>query len=352
MSDWVGRSTADAEAGLALRAAGEAELAGDRRAVVDEVDLDRHPRPDPGVPAEQDAGVHRRVRRRPPRAAARRARSARSPRTAIARAACAVRRGCGWRSGDERSGAWQADKEGLQDGRTAPLGESTPRSAQGRPTPAESCTSLGRVERGYRTMARSRAPAGQPGRSLGVPCPRSVPSAPSASTVQRRRPGRVVAPPYDVIGPAEHEPAAGPSRRATSSVSTCAGRRARRRARRSLPPGGADARCVAVRRDPPQGSASVDLRVRAGLPRAGHRACERTQRGFFARLRLEPFGPGSGVLPARADAAGPRRRTATSSSGRPASTRARWSGCTTTRPAPGGRSSTSCRRAPLTRRRR
>ena len=33
---------------------------------------------------------------------------------------------------------------------------------------------------------------------------------------------------------------------------------------------------------------------------------ERTQRGFFARLRLEPFGPGSGVLPHERTLAGPR----------------------------------------------
>jgi uncharacterized protein (DUF1015 family) len=33
---------------------------------------------------------------------------------------------------------------------------------------------------------------------------------------------------------------------------------------------------------------------------------ERTQRGFFARLRLEPFGPGSGVLPHERTLSGPR----------------------------------------------
>ena len=34
---------------------------------------------------------------------------------------------------------------------------------------------------------------------------------------------------------------------------------------------------------------------------------ERTQRGFFGRLRLEPFGPDAGVLPPRADARGAAR---------------------------------------------
>ena len=33
---------------------------------------------------------------------------------------------------------------------------------------------------------------------------------------------------------------------------------------------------------------------------------ERTQRGYFARLRLEPFGPDGGVLPHERTLAGPR----------------------------------------------
>ena len=57
---------------------------------------------------------------------------------------------------------------------------------------------------------------------------------------------------------------------------------------------------------------------------------ERTQRGFFARLRLETFGPDAGVLPHERTLRGPRR-TATSCSARPASTPARSSACTTTR---------------------
>ena len=44
----------------ALRAAVESEFAGDRGSVVAEVDLDRHPRADPGVTAEQDPRIHRR----------------------------------------------------------------------------------------------------------------------------------------------------------------------------------------------------------------------------------------------------------------------------------------------------
>ena len=44
---------------LALRAAVESEFAGDRGSVVAEVNLDRHPRADAGVTAEQDARIHR-----------------------------------------------------------------------------------------------------------------------------------------------------------------------------------------------------------------------------------------------------------------------------------------------------
>jgi hypothetical protein len=44
--------------GAALRPAIETELAGHRRTVVAEVDLDRHPRSDAGVTAEQDARLH------------------------------------------------------------------------------------------------------------------------------------------------------------------------------------------------------------------------------------------------------------------------------------------------------
>ena len=53
-----------AEPGSALRPAGQPELPGDRRAIVLEVDVDGHPRPDPAVPIEQDGGVHRQPDRR------------------------------------------------------------------------------------------------------------------------------------------------------------------------------------------------------------------------------------------------------------------------------------------------
>ncbi|MDP9482504.1 MAG: DUF1015 domain-containing protein, partial [Chloroflexota bacterium] len=40
--------------------------------------------------------------------------------------------------------------------------------------------------------------------------------------------------------------------------------------------------------------------------RAPGTGVERTQRGFFGRLRLEPFGPGSGVLPHERTLSGPK----------------------------------------------
>ena len=53
----------DGEARLALGAAGDPELAVDRRAVVLEVDRDRHPGADPGVATEQHPRLHRRPTR-------------------------------------------------------------------------------------------------------------------------------------------------------------------------------------------------------------------------------------------------------------------------------------------------
>ena len=92
-----------------------------------------------------------------------------------------------------------------------------------------------------------------------------------------------------------------PGTRATPSASTCRGR-ARRGARRAVPARGAHAGRLAVGRDAAQGPAPRRLRLRAGLSRARARDVERTQRGFFARLRIEPFGPERRRPAARADA--------------------------------------------------
>ena len=107
--------------------------------------------------------------------------------------------------------------------------------------------------------------------------------------------GLVVAPPYDVIGPDEHErllarhPAnvvrldLPPRSRATSPTTGIAARPGRWR------PGGRTGR-------------STRTRIRRSTSTSRPIACpaptwSRTQRGFFARLRLEAFGPASGVLP-------------------------------------------------------
>ena len=74
---------------------------------------------------------------------------------------------------------------------------------------------------------------------------------------------------------------------------------------RPLPARGPDARGVALRWDAAQGPAPVRLRLRADLSRPGH-AIERTQRGFFARLRLEPFGPESGCCRTSGRSTGPK----------------------------------------------
>jgi uncharacterized protein (DUF1015 family) len=108
-------------------------------------------------------------------------------------------------------------------------------------------------------------------------------------------PALLVAPPYDVIGPALHE--------------RLLARHPRNAVRLDLPAvvAGEDpddryrrvARTVAewrsdgtLRRDP-----KPSVYVYEQAYRVPGTEIERTQRGFFARLRIEPFGPGSSVLP-------------------------------------------------------
>ena len=76
-----------------------------------------------------------------------------------------------------------------------------------------------------------------------------------------------------------------------------AGRGARRRAGRPVPASGPDAGRVAVRRHAAQGSRSPSIYVYEQRYRVPGTERERTQRGFFARLRLEAYGPDAGVLP-------------------------------------------------------
>ena len=117
--------------------------------------------------------------------------------------------------------------------------------------------------------------------------------------------GLIVAPPYDVIGPELHQ--------------RLLARHARNVVRLDLPlsePMDADpddkyrrvARTLAawrsdgtLRKDPRPG-----VYVYEQAYRVPNTDVERTQRGFFARLRLEPFGPGSGVLPHERTLSGPK----------------------------------------------
>ena len=114
----------------------------------------------------------------------------------------------------------------------------------------------------------------------------------------------VVAPPYDVVGPLEH--------------SRLLARHPKNVVRLDLPSaelGDADderyrraARALAAWRS--DGTLHKDPRPAVYVYEQVYRVpgtdIERGQRGFFARLRLEPFGEGSGVLPHERTLAGPR----------------------------------------------
>jgi uncharacterized protein (DUF1015 family) len=117
-------------------------------------------------------------------------------------------------------------------------------------------------------------------------------------------PALLVAPPYDVIGPALHE--------------RLLARHPRNAVRLDLPAGVPEedpderyrrvARMVAewrsdgtLRRDP-----KPSVYVYEQAYRVPGTEIERTQRGFFGRLRIEPFGPGSSVLPHERTLSGPK----------------------------------------------
>jgi uncharacterized protein (DUF1015 family) len=117
-------------------------------------------------------------------------------------------------------------------------------------------------------------------------------------------PGPVLAPPYDVIGPAEHDrllarhpanvvrldqPTEAPGDEPDDRY---------RRAARTLAGWRSDG---TLHKDP---HPSIYVYEQAYLVPGTEVA--RVQRGYFARLRLEAFGPGSGVLPHERTMAGPR----------------------------------------------
>ena len=284
----------------------EPELAADRRAVVLEVDLDRDPGAEPGVALEQDP--------RPSIVGASAADGRPAPTTPAAdeRRERAIRTRGEARGGADLGGARDGAR-GLQVRRTVAVAASTPGPpeklrATSRATvrrrsiaadgPIVRCRSRSPLR--ARTGARRRRPLPR------SPCPRSVRSAPSATTVRRvgdlgggRRAAvrRASAP--------DRARARWPATRPTSSASTCPPRSPA--TSRTSATGGRPGRS---RRGAPTGR-STRTRVRRSTSTSRPTACpgtdvERTQRGFFARLRLEPFGPGAGVLPHERTLAGPR----------------------------------------------
>lgn len=117
-------------------------------------------------------------------------------------------------------------------------------------------------------------------------------------------PALLVAPPYDVIGPSLHERllARHPKNAVRLDLPTSQpGEEPDDRYRRA-------ARTVAewrsdgtLRRDP-----RPSVYVYEQTYRVPGTTLERTQRGFFGRLRIEPFGPGSSVLPHERTLSGPK----------------------------------------------
>ena len=117
-------------------------------------------------------------------------------------------------------------------------------------------------------------------------------------------PTALVAPPYDVVGPDLHR--------------ELLARHPRNVVRLDLPRGepGEDpderyrrvARTLAAWRQ--DGTLRKDPRPSVYVYEQAYRVpgteVDRTQRGFFARLRIEPFGPGSGVLPHEKTLSGPK----------------------------------------------
>jgi uncharacterized protein (DUF1015 family) len=117
-------------------------------------------------------------------------------------------------------------------------------------------------------------------------------------------PSLVVAPPYDVIGPAEHDRLL--ARHPANVVRLDLPREAAgdepddryRRAARTLAAWRSDG---TLHKDP-----HPSIYVYEQTYRVPGTDVTRVQRGFFGRLRLEPFGPGSGVLPHELTMSGPK----------------------------------------------
>ena len=317
-----------AEPGLALRPAGQPELTGDGRPVVDEVDLDRHPRADPGVARQQGVGLDRGE----------------------------VRRG---RAGRQRAEHRERDPERREHAPGAPrdptgrrLGTRTSSGDGARSLPLTVCPGLiaawtprlgrklhgrGRSVGGYRTMLRSREPGCVPP-SRGGSCPRSARSGRSDTTSRRSAIRPASSRRHTTSSAASNAIACWRATRPTSSGWTC---RARKPAM-----------------SPTIGIAERPGRLPAGV-RTGRSTRTRIHRSTSTSRPTRPrdrhlANPGRVLRAASARAvrtgvwacfrtSGPwpgRGRTATSCCGRPGSTPARWWSCMTTRRPPARPSST------------
>ena len=153
-------------------------------------------------------------------------------------------------------------------------------------------------------MRPSREPAGiLPADE--VPCPTSVPfRALRYDRASIADPGLVVAPPYDVIGPAERERLLARHPANVVRLDLPADELGDepddryRRAARTLAAWRSDG---TLHKDP-----HPSIYVYEQTYRVPGTDVTRTQRGFFARIRLEPYGPGSAVLPHERTMSGPR----------------------------------------------
>ncbi len=327
-----------AEAGLGVRAAGDAQLAGHGGPGVLEVDGDREPRALPDVALEQRPGGHRGpVARRRPRsrpATRRRAGAGRPPTSASSGAR--GRDGCG------------AAALGLLD-----LGQGGGRSHDAR-RPRKSCTVAPIRGAAAPSGGRPTAPIVRCSgpRSVGAPLPRRRIATVHAPRGLRARHQTLPCPPLrpgDGGGPGPGRRPAVRRRSARTSTGRCW------RATRATPSGwtcplgepGEDpddryrraARTLTAWRS--DGTLRKDPRPSVYVYEQTYRVpgtdVERTQRGFFARLRIEPFGPGSVGAAARADAVGPEGGPLPPPARDRASTPRRSSACTRTRRASGDR---------------
>src|SRR6185436_2529512 len=221
----------------------------------------------------------------------------------------------GGRQGSGRSDEARDGARGLQVRMTDLVGPSTPRPPEKlrHGTGRSRATPRRRAERGYRTMPglRESSPWHRPCRRL------SLPSAPEEA-VPEIRPFRalrfvgdsvgdltdVVAPPYDVLSGDDRARLVARHPRNVVRLDAPAeeaGDEPDDRYRRA-------ARTLAAWRS--DGTLHKDPRTAVYVYEQAYRVpgtdLERTQRGFFGRLRLEPLVAGSGVLPHERTLAAPR----------------------------------------------